>query len=91
MGFNNNFKIDEDAFYKRERREAAERKDKEGAPDQDRYRPYDKKDKDAKELTLAEKLGMKGGLGEKEDKEDKEHIKKRTKEDQKEVEEVKKI
>jgi len=93
-GFNNNLNpINEDAFYNKEtgkrdnsRRNDRDRSSSSDKEDRDRYRPYDKKDK--KELSLADRLGLKKDG---DNKEDDEHIKKRTKEDQKEVDEVKKI
>merc|ERR1712178_639334 len=89
MGNNLN-PINEDAFYNKEssKRDRNRYNDRDGSSDsdkedRDRYRPYEKKD-----LSLAERLGMKNNG---DNKEDEDHIKKRSKEDQKEVDEVKKI
>ena len=74
-----NSKIDEDAFFKQK-------------PGTARNRPKPSnsnsptKNRGNKELTQAEKQGLKEG-----EEEDKDHVKKRTKEDQKEVDEIKKI
>ena len=88
--FGEHFKVDEEAFYKNEKRRPQKKikapdgyqKSPEKGSGHNEYNPP----KERKELTLAEKLGLKEGH-----EEDKEHVKKRTKEDQKEVEEVKKI
>ena len=89
QAFGEHFKVDEEAFYKNEKRRPQKKtKSPDGyqkSPekgDRNEFNPP----KQRKELTLAEKLGLKEGH-----EEDKEHVKKRTKEDQKEVEEVKKI
>ena len=79
MGVNNAMKIDEDAFFRRESKKPGDNNTTD-SPDKRKDKPYDpqnNKNKQGKEMTLAERLGLK-----EDKKEDAEHIKKRTKEDQ---------